>query len=137
MFLIPTKSVHGVAALFILAQSFGAGFIQAPEIAKQLGIPEDYLRHLLADLKQSGLLKSTRGKRGGYMLARPPQAIRVREILECLGGPLVPSETMRHDAALDSFWLERISEVRSAFDVTLEEIVQRKQQLEQNFVYNI
>lgn len=59
-----------------------------PEISLAEGISRAYVAKLLRILRQARLLKSARGKIGGYTLARPPSQIRVGEALAALGGRL-------------------------------------------------
>jgi Rrf2 family protein len=56
------------------------------EIAERHSIPVKYLEHILLSLKKAGVLRSERGVRGGYRLAREPQAISVGEVLRVVDG---------------------------------------------------
>ncbi|BAY65382.1 hypothetical protein NIES22_54870 [Calothrix brevissima NIES-22] len=60
--------------------------MQIRQIAAQQNIPDRYLEQLLATLRRGGIIKSQRGSKGGYFLAREPKKIAVLEILECLEG---------------------------------------------------
>ena len=60
--------------------------LQVAEIASRQGIPERYLEQMMASLRRAGLLRSSRGPRGGYQLARPAAGINLAEVLECLEG---------------------------------------------------
>jgi Rrf2 family protein len=60
--------------------------LQVAEIAARQGIPERYLEQMMASLRRAGLLRSSRGPRGGYQLARPAASIDLAEVLECLEG---------------------------------------------------
>lgn len=60
---------------------------QISAIARRQQIPEDYLRQLLTQLRSAGIVRSVRGPRGGYMLARAPGLITMGEIIEVLEGP--------------------------------------------------
>jgi len=50
-------------------------------IAEQAGIPQNFLSKIMNRLVQAGLLNSTRGTNGGFMLTRPPQEIVMREVV--------------------------------------------------------
>lgn len=70
-----------------LALGHGKGEpMQIKEIAQCQSIPDRYLEQLLADLRRHGLVKSQRGARGGYLLAREPFAIHLLEIVQCIEG---------------------------------------------------
>ena len=60
--------------------------VQIPEIARRQKIPMKFLVHILISLKQLGLVESVRGKKGGYMLMKPPQEIKLSDIIKNFGG---------------------------------------------------
>lgn len=63
------------------------------EIAENAHVPRKFLETILVDLKRRGFVISTRGKRGGYRLARPPEQILFGEVIRQFEGPmsLLPS----------------------------------------------
>ena len=138
MFALSSKSSYGVAAIFELALTYGNNScVQVSQIAKAQGIPEGYLRQLLIILKRSGLVESVRGAQGGYALARPPAAITVREIIECLDGSLNLVEAIPDDKVLASYWRGRQQKIERIFDQTIEDLVIEKQKQKQSIVYQI
>ncbi len=62
---------------------------QIKEIAERQNIPEAYLQKVIWLMSKEGLIKTLRGPKGGIMLARPPQEITLREVLEAAEGPIV------------------------------------------------
>jgi Rrf2 family protein len=81
------RTAYGLVALLELAALHAdGGVLRAGEIARRQGIPERYLEQMLASLRRAGLLRSLRGPHGGYRLARPPEAIRISEVVHCLEG---------------------------------------------------
>ncbi|MFW2335480.1 RrF2 family transcriptional regulator [Ilumatobacter sp.] len=58
------------------------------DIAERTGLPQPYLEQILLALKGAGLVRSKRGVGGGYTLARPPDEIRLSEILAAVDGPI-------------------------------------------------
>ncbi len=56
------------------------------EFYRQLGIPKKYLQRLLTLLSKEGLIVSTRGKKGGYTLAKKPETITLANIVQILQG---------------------------------------------------
>ena len=58
-------------------------------IAKEYGIPLEYLLKILQQLTKAGVLRSKRGPRGGFTLAKPVEEINLLEIIESVDGPLV------------------------------------------------
>jgi len=87
---LSTKGRYGVRAMVELALHYGEGPVLLREIAKQQGISERYLEHLIISLKVAGLVKSIRGAHGGYILAKPPGQIRLYEVIQVLEGSLAP-----------------------------------------------
>jgi Rrf2 family protein len=86
------KTTYGLLALMELAGVQASGErLQVAEIAARQGIPERDLEQMRASLRRAGLLRSSRGPRGGYRLARPAAAITLAEVLDCLEGDTTPS----------------------------------------------
>lgn len=81
------KSEYALLALLELATHYQSGEpLQIRQIAAQQNIPDRYLEQLLATLRRSGVVKSQRGAKGGYILAREPWKITLLEVLTCLEG---------------------------------------------------
>lgn len=62
--------------------------VQTREIASQRDIPSKYLPSIIRTLARAGLIRTLRGNRGGVMLARPPEEVNVREVIEAVEGPI-------------------------------------------------
>jgi Rrf2 family protein len=71
-----------------LALHVREGPVSRAEIADRQGISADYIAHLFNQLQQAGLVRSIRGRSGGYVLARDPAHIRVGEIVRAVEGPV-------------------------------------------------
>jgi len=81
------KSEYAILALLELAIRYQSGEpSQIRQIATQQNIPDRYLEQLLATLRRGGLVKSIRGSKGGYFLAREPWKITLFDVLACLEG---------------------------------------------------
>jgi len=85
---LQAKTRYGVRAVFDLAFHNANGATQAKDIARREGIPLRYLEQIFQDLKRAGIVDSRRGPRGGYTLKRPPDQIRLGEVVRALQGPL-------------------------------------------------
>jgi Rrf2 family protein len=82
---ISTKGEYGLRAmLYIGMHAAVQGPITSHEIASNQGIPEPYLRQILALLSKDGLIHSNRGPQGGHTLGRPASQISLRQILMTL-----------------------------------------------------
>ncbi|MSX02949.1 MAG: Rrf2 family transcriptional regulator [Actinobacteria bacterium] len=91
MISITTKSPYAVAALTELARTPDQP-IPVGEIARRRDIPAQFLEQLVATLRRGGVLKSQRGVKGGYTLARAADQITVLEVVELLDGALTGDE---------------------------------------------
>lgn len=98
-----TRGRYGIRACLELAEQYGNGAVQISQVARNRGIPEKYLAQLFPLLRKSGLVKSVRGARGGYVLSRPPGEIRMIEIVEALEGPIAPVECVLQPSLCDRF----------------------------------
>lgn len=94
---LSTKGEYGLRAMLDLAFHYGEGPVSLRSVAERQDISEPYLEQLVAGLRKAGLVKSTRGAQGGYVLARDPARITVGEIIRALEGPIAPRECVRED----------------------------------------
>ena len=85
---LSTRGRYGIHAMYDLALNADGGPQPIKAIAERQGIPEAYLEQLIAALKKDGLVISTRGAQGGYMLSRRPGEITVGDVLRSLEGGL-------------------------------------------------
>jgi Rrf2 family cysteine metabolism transcriptional repressor len=88
MFSITTKSPYALSALVELHRLQAAGPVPIAELARRREIPVQFLEQLFATLRRAGILRSQRGVKGGYTLARPAAEVTVLELVEVLDGPL-------------------------------------------------
>jgi Rrf2 family protein len=85
---ISTKGEYGIRAMLYIAMNADRGSVTSHEIAKHQGIPEPYLRQILALLSKDRLIQSNRGPQGGHSLARAAGEIRIKDILMTLEGQI-------------------------------------------------
>jgi len=84
---LSAKSEYALLALLELSARYTTGDpLQIRQIAAQQHIPDRYLEQLLATLRRAGLVKSQRGARGGYLLARDPWQITLYDVVSCIEG---------------------------------------------------
>ncbi len=79
---------YGARGMIRLAQEAQGQVMLVSDIAAREGLPESYLAKIFQDLARSGIVRSHRGARGGFALARDPQDISLREIIEAIEGPI-------------------------------------------------
>ncbi|MBI4301097.1 MAG: Rrf2 family transcriptional regulator [Chloroflexi bacterium] len=87
-----SKGHYGLRAMTTLARTYGSGPVALADIAEAEQLSLGYLEQLVATLRRAGLVKGTRGVRGGYRLAAEPSSLTVGEILRVLEGPIVLAE---------------------------------------------
>ena len=85
---ISTKGRYALRMMLDLALHYTGEYIPLKEIAARQDISEKYLEQLITQLNRAGLLKSTRGSQGGYMLSMDPSKITVGKILRVMEGNL-------------------------------------------------
>ncbi len=87
MLSLTRKADYAIIALAHLAKSDGE-VCTAREIAQKFQVPTALLMNVLKTLSHGDLVRSSRGARGGYALARPPEGITLEDILSVIEGPL-------------------------------------------------
>lgn len=90
-FQMSTRGRYGVRLMVALALNHGNGTSLLKDIARREGISEKYLGQIVIPLKAARLVVSQRGSHGGYSLARPPEDITVRDVVEALEGRIAPA----------------------------------------------
>jgi Rrf2 family cysteine metabolism transcriptional repressor len=88
MISITTKSPYALGALVELYRHGDNGPVPIAELARRRQIPVQFLEQLFAILRRAGVVRSQRGVKGGYSLARPAAEVTVLELVELLDGPL-------------------------------------------------
>lgn len=92
MLRIPTLVRYGTRALVHIAAAPPGRPVPVREIARAQRLSAKYLERIVGALRSAGLLRAVRGVRGGFVLARPPAAVRLDEVARALGGPPVVAE---------------------------------------------
>lgn len=88
--MISQKAKYALRALSALARGDQTVPRQISEIAASQSIPKKFLEQILLDLKREGIVRSLRGKQGGYLLLRPARDVTFGEVLRIIDGPLAP-----------------------------------------------
>jgi Rrf2 family protein len=102
--LFSTKAEYGVRLMVELGRRGGdrpvdeAAPVALATVAESESLPLSYLEHLVAKLRQAGLVSSVRGAHGGYRLARPADEIRMLDVVQALEGPITPMECFQPDS---------------------------------------
>ena len=87
---LSTRGEYGVRVMLELAACHGTGPVPLAQIARNEDISLAYLEQLISVLRKQGMVESVRGAKGGYVLAQPPDRVRVGDIVRVLEGPIEP-----------------------------------------------
>lgn len=115
-------------AILDLAQNERSGLVQVKDIATRQHIPLRFLEQIFQALKRAGLVDSKRGPRGGFMLARRADEVRLGDVLRAVEGPVVlgTNKRKKDDDVADAVLADLSRSVEQCFDgVTIQDIVAR------------
>ena len=134
---LSTRGRYGVRALLDLALHSGKGTVLLKDIARRQEISLPYLEHVVTPLVAAGLVKSTRGARGGVLLLKPPAEIKLSEVVQVLEGSLAPVDCVNNPALCHrstfcvtrDIWVEMKEAMSHVLDsTTLQDLVERQRQ---------
>ena len=120
------KAEYAVRAMTQLASVPVGVLATTDELAKSQGIPAQFLVDILSDLRADRLVRSHRGRDGGYELARPAAEISIADVLRCIDGPLTSVRDIGlgdlpysgATAALTDVWRALRASMRSVLEET-------------------
>lgn len=142
---LSTKTRYAVRAIIELAQNGGKQPLQLKIIAKRQNISVKYLEQLMAVLKSAGFIRSIRGSKGGYVLAKAPKQIKLNEVLHLLEGPITTVECVENedccaraaDCAARQLWMQVQQAIENVLQsTTLQDLVDMAKS-ENNLNYHI
>ena len=121
---LSTKGRYGIRLLLDLALQATEGPVRLKHIAERQALPLMYLENLIAPLASGGLIKTTRGPKGGVSLLKRPGEIKLSEVIQLLEGPVAPVDCVNNPEAYSrsevcatrDIWVE----VRNAMYAVLE-----------------
>lgn len=91
---ISTRGRYSLRMMLDLASNYDKGFVALKDISERQGISKKYLEQIIPFLNRNKLLNANKGHMGGYQLAKSPDRITVKEILESAEGSLAPVSCM-------------------------------------------
>ena len=98
---LSTRSRYGTRMMLDLAQHYDEGPVQIRNVSKRENISVKYLEQIIIPLKKANFIKSVRGPKGGHMLAKPPEAITIGEIVRVLEGGINLSSCIENPEVCD------------------------------------
>ena len=120
------KAEYAVRAMVQLATSAIGTVVKTDDLAHAQGIPPPFLVDILTNLRTDRLVRSHRGREGGYELARPANEISIADVLRCIDGPLASVRDIGlgdlpysgPTAALTDVWRALRASMRSVLEET-------------------
>jgi Rrf2 family protein len=120
------KAEYAVRAMVQLATVDGGVRVKTEDLAQSQGIPPQFLVDILSDLRTDRLVRSHRGRDGGYELARPASQISIADVLRSIDGPLASVRDVGlgdlpysgPTAALTDLWRALRASMRSVLEET-------------------
>ena len=131
---VSAKVDYALRALTELAAS-PPGFVKAERLATAQEIPLKFLENILLELRHAGLVQSQRGAEGGYWLARPPEQIKLADVIRAVEGPLANVRGARPEtieyagpaAKLQDVWIAMRANLRAVLEeLTLADVASGK-----------
>lgn len=131
---ISTKARYGFKFMIRLALDYNTKLVQIREVSEDEGISSKYLEQIAMSFKIAGLVKVTRGARGGYALSKSPDEITLLEIIRACEGDIVLSDCVesaefciKHDECLmNRFWMDFNNHITTYLEgKTLSDIVRK------------
>ncbi len=138
---LSTRGQYGTRALLELALHQGDGPVLLRNIAQKQQISLQYLERLISPLIAGGVVRSTRGAKGGVSLARAPEEIRLSEVVRLLEGSVAPVECVDNPEACNrselcvtrDIWGELKQAIDDVLDsTTLKDLVERQKRKKQS-----
>ena len=119
---LSVKSDYAARAVLGLARHYVTGVaLRVEDLAAEQGVPGNYLVQILIELKAQGIVKSMRGKEGGYLLGRPPAEISLGDVLRAVHGQVFDTPALTDPDCcpeLRRAWQRIQAAVDSAADAT-------------------
>ncbi|MBN1376425.1 MAG: Rrf2 family transcriptional regulator [Dehalococcoidia bacterium] len=132
---ISTKGRYATRALLDIARRYGKSPVLLKDISARQGIPLRYLEQIVRPLVSAKIIKTRRGPGGGVMLAKPPQKIRMIDVIQLLEGPLSPIEcvgdreycTRAPQCAVRELWSDLARAMSGVLEsTTLQDLLERQ-----------
>lgn len=135
--LISTKGVYGLTAMYELSKHKETSPMQIKDISANANIPQNYLEQLLSKLRRADLVKSVRGARGGYTLAKSAEDIKIVDILIALEDDIKIIDSKAENPILNIFFEESKNGMKRIFDMELSKLDEYQEKYNEFLHYNI
>jgi len=135
---LTVKSHYAARAVLGLARHYPKGLaLKVEELASEQAVPGNYLTQIVIKLKAQGLVKSVRGKEGGYLLAQPPAEISLGDVLRAVHGTVFDTPALSDPecpAELRRAWLKLQKSMETAADsITFQQLLDESAEKEKMY----
>jgi Rrf2 family protein len=120
---ISRSTGYALLAVGYIAQNQKEGIILSQTISKRYNIPLEYLLKILQQLVRANVLRSKRGPRGGFNLAKPAKKITLLQVIEAVEGPMInylnlteQARGVKFAAKAEQVYEKALSSARSIFE---------------------
>lgn len=118
-------TAYGLLAAGYVAQHKDQGIVLSQAVAKKYNIPLEYLLKIMQQLVRANVLRSKRGPRGGFSLAKSPKKITMLQIVEAVDGPMTAQLNLLEQAPKEKFsvlaekaYAKALAQARGVFEKT-------------------
>ena len=131
---LSTRTRYGIRAILELAENYRQGPLQLKIVAQHQDISVKYLEQIIAMLKSGGFVRSIRGAKGGYILAKAPNQIKLSDVFDCLEGRVTTVECIENEdycvrvaeCIARQLWIQLDRAVKGVLEaITLQDLVDR------------
>jgi len=134
---ISNKTIYAIAAIHQLGLIKQEDRLKIKEIAQRGNIPQKFLEQILLELKKKSVLRSTKGAKGGYSLAKPIKEITLKEVIGILENNAFEEICKTDNLTLKLFWEEKQKALLNVLNTPLSELDIYQEQANKNFNYMI
>lgn len=136
---LSTRSRYGTRVMIDLVRNTEHGPISLKDLAQRQGVSLKYLEQIIPGLKNAGLILSTRGTKGGYVLAQKADQITVLDVVHALEGSLAPVDCVQFpeicsrvdNCVTRGVWEEMHRAVKKTLSYyTLQDLAQQKKNMQ-------
>src|ERR1051325_2228331 len=86
--MLSRKAKYAINALVNLAKKYKKGPVLTSDISKEENIPQKFLETILLELQKDGILKSKKGRKGGYYLLKSPDEVNMADVVRAMDGAI-------------------------------------------------
>ena len=133
---ISKKSLYGISALYYLSKHPNQP-ISIKEISNNCSIPKKFLEQILLELKNANIIKSIRGNKGGYIIEKPSNQVKIIDILNVIDKDFCVNLTSINDTTIKNVFTHIQKNINAMLSLTLEEFQSFDEENMNSYTYTI